>query len=72
MKLNGERCKCSACGQYFSTTANFDKHRVGRHGVDRRCAYPGDVGLINRDGIWRGKPRDAHEWARLGRGMVGE
>ena len=29
---------CSACGKYFSSTTEFDAHRVGRFGIDRRCA----------------------------------
>jgi len=43
--LNGKRCKCAACHEVFSTTSNFDRHRKGRHGVDRHCVNPDDVGL---------------------------
>ena len=28
-KLNGDHCQCSACGEYFNSTAAFDKHRRG-------------------------------------------
>jgi len=31
------KCKCTACGHHFKSTAAFDKHRTGSHGVDRRC-----------------------------------
>ncbi|HYM46738.1 MAG TPA: hypothetical protein VES65_11345 [Solirubrobacteraceae bacterium] len=42
-KLRGDHCRCSTfdagggCGEYFNSTAAFDKHRTGRHGIDRRC-----------------------------------
>ena len=28
---------CSTCHLSFSSQGGFDKHRIGRHGVDRRC-----------------------------------
>jgi hypothetical protein len=42
----GKRCQCPSCLEYFSTEANFDRHRRGVHGVDRRCIYPGYAGLV--------------------------
>lgn len=41
----GKVCKCPTCGEYFSTIANFDRHRVGPHGA-KVCADPATVGLI--------------------------
>lgn len=38
--LAGDRCKCSACGQYFNSTYLFDRHRDGSlddFGKHRRC-----------------------------------
>ena len=29
MKLSGDRCQCTACGEYFNSTYAFDKHRKG-------------------------------------------
>lgn len=29
--LRGDRCLCRACGQYFNSTAAFDKHRTGKY-----------------------------------------
>lgn len=29
MKLRGDRCRCTACGELFNSTHAFDKHRVG-------------------------------------------
>jgi hypothetical protein len=58
MKLTGEKSQCAACGRVFSTTSNFDKHRKGRHGIDRHCVDPATVGLLLSDsGLWRGQPR---------------
>ena len=39
------RCQCPNCGEFFSTTGNFDKHRKGTPGVDRVCVDPESVGL---------------------------
>ena len=49
---------CPTCGEVFSTTANFDKHRKGTHGVDRHCVNPESVGLVQggRHGYWMGEP----------------
>jgi len=35
--LRGNHCQCDKCGEYFNSVAAFDKHRIGEHGVDRRC-----------------------------------
>ena len=53
----GKRCYCNSCGEYFSTTSNFDRHRKGDHEVKRYCVEPESVGLvIGRSGsntFWR-------------------
>jgi hypothetical protein len=36
-KLTGNRCQCTACGEYFNGLTGFDCHRIGEHGVDHRC-----------------------------------
>ena len=36
-----ERAQCQGCGEYFSRTSNFDRHRKG--GI---CVDPISVGLI--------------------------
>jgi hypothetical protein len=36
-RFTGDRCKCTACDLNFTSTSAFDKHRVGKLGVDRRC-----------------------------------
>jgi predicted nucleic acid-binding Zn ribbon protein len=35
-KLAGDHCQCTACGNYFNSTAAFDKHRWGDY-EDRHC-----------------------------------
>jgi hypothetical protein len=58
-KLNGDRCRCSplsGCGEYFNSTAAFDFHRTGTHGVSRRCLSPPEMlgkGMAQKsDGFW--------------------
>ncbi len=44
-KLNGDHCQCAGCGQYFNSTAAFDKHRVGPY-HKRRCLLPNEMEAI--------------------------
>lgn len=44
--LRGKRSLCRACGECFSTTSNFDRHRKGVHGVDRHCVSPDSAGMV--------------------------
>lgn len=44
--LRGDRCQCCACHEYFNSTAAFNKHRTGEHGVDRRCRTPDEMQAI--------------------------
>ena len=37
LPIGTDKCQCAACGEYFNSTFAFDKHRIGRPGVDRRC-----------------------------------
>ena len=32
-----DKCQCTACGEYFSSTYAFDRHRYGPFNGDRRC-----------------------------------
>lgn len=56
-RLSGNRNQCRGCNEYFNSNGAFDKHRVGRHGIDRRCMTPQemlDAGFVIReDGFWR-------------------
>lgn len=35
--LSGDRCRCPNCREYFNSTAAFDMHRRGAHGLNRHC-----------------------------------
>lgn len=56
LKLTGCRCQCCACGEYFGNVVVFDRHRVGQHGVNRRCLSPDEMaakGWAQNDrGFW--------------------
>lgn len=76
MRLTGDRNQCQGCKEFFNSTAAFDKHREGRHGVDRRCltaAEMEDKGMAkNAAGFWVGSPMpDAALLQRAGRADQG-
>ena len=54
--LTGQRNQCPGCGLYFNSNVAFDKHRTGKHGVDRRCRSEQemiDKGMaLNSAGFW--------------------
>jgi hypothetical protein len=56
MKLGKQRNQCPGCDQYFNSNVAFEKHRTGKHGVDRRCMTPEEMTgkgmLINHAGFW--------------------
>lgn len=43
--LNGRRCQCPTCKEYFSTITNFEKHRVGDYATGKVCVDPESVGM---------------------------
>jgi phage replication-related protein YjqB (UPF0714/DUF867 family) len=56
VRLTGDRNQCQGCKEYFNSTFAFDKHRVGDHGVDRRCLTPDEMrakGMdVSASGYW--------------------
>ena len=54
--LKGDRNQCQGCKEYFNSTGAFDKHRTGKHGVDRRCMTTeemiGKGCSLNAGGYW--------------------
>lgn len=63
-ELNCEKIKpfaawshCSTCHESFTCDFAFDMHRIGRFGVDRRCATESEMvekGMsLNSKGHWR-------------------
>ena len=57
--LKGNRNQCGGCDEYFNSIGAFEKHRTGKHGVDRRCRTHEEMTAIgmslNRDGFWIGE-----------------
>jgi hypothetical protein len=60
VKLRGDHCQCSGppykgCGEYFNSTAAFDKHRTGEW-TARRCLSPDEMRAIGMaqtaSGFW--------------------
>jgi hypothetical protein len=55
-RLNGDRNQCPTCDIYFNSSIAFSKHRVGRHGIDRRCMTEPEMlaaGMgLNTHGYW--------------------
>lgn len=54
--LRGDKNQCQGCSQYFNSIKAFDKHRTGRHGIDRRCMTEeemiADGMCLNQSGFW--------------------
>ena len=57
------RAHCPACCRTFSCDSAADKHRQGRHGIDRHCVDPATVGLVAVDKpygqLWQNPGGDA-------------
>jgi hypothetical protein len=54
-KLGSNRCQCAMCGEYFNSTAAFDKHRIGDPIAGRRCRSPSEMeaaGMVESRGWW--------------------
>lgn len=64
--LRGYRNQCTGCNQYFNSNFAFDKHRTGKHGIDRRCMTPDEMiakGMVLLDdGFWRGTIQPEGGW----------
>lgn len=56
LRLTGDRNQCPSCAEYFNSTKAFDRHRIGRFGVDRRCRTLPEMvalGMVrNEAGFW--------------------
>lgn len=51
-----KRCKCTACGEYFTTPGTFDRHwssgKRGRGQMTTTCNEPASLGLVKRGAYW--------------------
>lgn len=68
-KLTGRRCQCCGCGEYFNGERGFDRHRVGVHGVNRRCLSNAEMTArgwyLNAAGFWAITRLDSAGRARI-------
>lgn len=64
LRLTGNRCLCTACGEYFNGVQPFDKHRTGDFGTKRRCLTVPEMaaaGFIrNAAGFWCDRASTEH------------
>jgi hypothetical protein len=40
VRLSGNQCRCSHCGEFFTRLRTFERHRIGSfadRGIHRRC-----------------------------------
>ena len=69
MKLTGSRNQCQSCKQYFNSNGAFEKHRTGKHGVNRRCCTTEEMlakGMsINGYGFWIAEKFEKEKYERL-------
>lgn len=70
-KLTGRRCQCCGCGEDFNGERGFDRHRVGVHGVNRRCLSVAEMiargWYRNAGGFWAMTQMDSARRARISR-----
>jgi hypothetical protein len=70
MKLKGQRNQCRGCSLYFNSNLAFDKHRIGQHGVDRRCRTEEEITVagmaLNALGYWVSEKMSESVSAMLG------
>ena len=66
LPLGTNRSRCMACGRYFSTVSNFDKHQRIRKDGRPECRDPETVGLVLGDaGYWQGPSVDMPFFASM-------
>ena len=60
--LVGDQNQCPTCKEYFNSVHAFDKHRKGKHGIDRHCLTIPEMlakGMDkNAEGFWIGSKMD--------------
>jgi len=59
--------QCPTCDLLFNSTLAFDKHRTGRHGIDRRCLTEAEMiakkMVKNKLGRWVGSAMPVSRYA---------
>lgn len=62
-RISGDRNQCPSCRCLFNSSFAFEKHRIGEHGISRRCLTPDEMlatstpMFLPADNFWRGKRR---------------
>lgn len=51
------RAHCSGCHVTFNAVSPFDRHRVGG-----ACVAPGELGMVEREGVWSLPGSDRPWW----------
>lgn len=61
-----DKCRCTACGEYFARSGTFAKHRIGDwqdKGANRRCMTITQMARrgwkMDTEGFWRTPPMSA-------------
>ena len=71
MRLRGLRNQCPTCLEYFNSNKAFDKHRIGKHGLNRRCRSPeqmSELGMsLNSGGFWITEIKSSRWRERMGK-----
>ena len=56
--LKGDKNQCTVCNELFNSNKPFEMHRIGKHGVNRRCMTKEEMlaaGMsVNDRGFWIG------------------
>jgi len=56
--LKGDKNQCTICNELFNSNRPFEMHRIGKHGVNRRCMNKDEMlaaGMsVNERGFWIG------------------
>lgn len=77
MTLTSKQCKCTHCGEQFTTLRGFDRHRKGSfrdRGIHRHCLTVAEMlarGWAQIAGRWTSENRPAKSaaWARKARDL---
>jgi hypothetical protein len=70
--LKGNQNQCTVCNERFNSNFPFDLHRIGQHGVNRRCMTKEEMlaaGMsVNAGGFWISETKEQRK--RRSRGYI--
>jgi hypothetical protein len=74
--LKGDQNQCTVCNERFNSNKPFGIHRIGNHGVNRRCMTKDEMlaaGMsVNKYGFWISKKMPENLKDHYGRNNVEE